>query len=120
MLPDTGGAGSFNHPTEFTMEAEVMRKTVLASAAALCLTAVVLFAACTANDGAGALRAGGSPTIPELQKMLENNEAIIVDVRDETTYKNGHIKGALSIPNSELFNRLSELPKDKQIVFYCA
>ncbi|MGB8509796.1 MAG: rhodanese-like domain-containing protein, partial [Pyrinomonadaceae bacterium] len=59
-------------------------------------------------------------TIKELETALADKSALVVDVRDETSYKNGHIKGALSIPLADLPNRLSDLPKDKLIVFYCA
>jgi len=56
----------------------------------------------------------------ELQKMIEAGEAVAVDVRSQGSFDQGHIKGSLSIPRKELPSRLSELPKDKLVVFYCA
>ena len=56
----------------------------------------------------------------ELQKMIEAGEAVAVDVRVKGEYNQGHIKGSLSIPRTELPARLAELPKDKLLVFYCA
>ncbi|HKP52555.1 MAG TPA: rhodanese-like domain-containing protein [Chloroflexia bacterium] len=44
---------------------------------------------------------------------------IIVDVRAKQAYDEGHIAGAISIPDAETESRLSELPKDKLIVAYC-
>ena len=44
----------------------------------------------------------------------------IVDVRVKDSYDEGHIKGAVSIPEAEMSNRIGELPKDKLIVAYCA
>jgi rhodanese-related sulfurtransferase len=41
-------------------------------------------------------------------------------VRDEATYKAGHIKGAKSIPLPQFNERIGELPKDKLIITYCA
>lgn len=58
--------------------------------------------------------------INEFQSMYAKGEAILVDVRDPDSFKHGHIKGALSIPGTELDAHLSQLPKDKLIVFYCA
>ncbi|HKP53552.1 MAG TPA: rhodanese-like domain-containing protein [Chloroflexia bacterium] len=44
---------------------------------------------------------------------------IIVDVRTAQSFAEGHIAGAVSIPDADTESRLSELPKDKLIVAYC-
>ncbi|MBO4896696.1 MAG: ATPase [Clostridia bacterium] len=44
---------------------------------------------------------------------------IIVDIRDEIAFKYGSIKGAVSIPQNEINDRLAELQKDKLIVVMC-
>ena len=44
---------------------------------------------------------------------------MVIDVRPEAEYANGHIKGARSIPHDELSKRLKTLPKDTEIVAYC-
>ena len=49
-----------------------------------------------------------------------NSDTILVDVRTADEYSLGSIPGAINIPVDELRNRLSELPKDKQIVVTCA
>jgi|SRR5215813_5933382 len=59
-------------------------------------------------------------TVPELQEMLARNQAVVVDVRNEAAYAQGHIKGAKLIPFTDIQNHLSELPKDKTIVTYCS
>lgn len=64
------------------------------------------------------------PAIIHLEEAYENyyllfKDAIWVDVRDTEDYKRGHIKGALGIPLPEIESRLSEIPQDKEIVFYC-
>lgn len=43
----------------------------------------------------------------------------VLDVRPSDEYRSGHIVGALSIPLSELQDRLAELPRDRDIVAYC-
>ena len=50
-------------------------------------------------------------TITELKDMLAKNEAIVIDVRNEETYKVAHIKGAKLIPESEVVKRSDELPR---------
>ena len=60
---------------------------------------------------------------PELAKerMEKNPKAIILDVRTEGEYKDGHIKNAILVPN-ETINTTppKELPnKDAEILVYC-
>jgi 3-mercaptopyruvate sulfurtransferase SseA len=59
-------------------------------------------------------------TIAEAQKLLRTGEAVIVDVRSNTQFQAGHIKGAYSIPASQIIPRLRELPPRKLIITYCA
>ncbi len=60
---------------------------------------------------------------PEAAKALMDTEEnyIILDVRTLTEYNDGHIPGAILIPNTELADRASnELPdKDQLILLYC-
>ena len=59
-------------------------------------------------------------TVPELQDLINKNQAFVVDVRSEETYKVGHIRGAKLIPQNDIVKRANELPKDKLIVTYCS
>lgn len=43
----------------------------------------------------------------------------VLDVRPPEEYRAGHIPGAISVPLSELKHRLTELPRDREIVAYC-
>jgi molybdopterin/thiamine biosynthesis adenylyltransferase/rhodanese-related sulfurtransferase len=45
--------------------------------------------------------------------------AVVIDVREPYEWDAGHIDGARQIPLGELPNRLGELPRDADIVFYC-
>jgi predicted sulfurtransferase len=56
----------------------------------------------------------------ELQSMLANNEAIVLDVRNAEAYNTAHVRGARLIPEAEVVNHISEYPKDKLIVTYCS
>jgi 3-mercaptopyruvate sulfurtransferase SseA len=56
----------------------------------------------------------------EARKLVKENKAIYVDVRAKESYDAGHIKGAISIPESELIKRLKEIPQKRMIITYCA
>lgn len=45
---------------------------------------------------------------------------VLVDVRNPNEYDKGSIPGAINIPADELLTRISELPKNKEPVFFCA
>ena len=47
------------------------------------------------------------------------NNYIIIDIRDEISFKYGSIKGAVNIPQRDVFNRLDELDRDKLIIVMC-
>lgn len=47
------------------------------------------------------------------------DSALLLDVRTELEFNNGHIPGALNIPVDSLRGRLAELPRDRPIVAYC-
>lgn len=53
-------------------------------------------------------------------RMVDQGKAVFVDIRSFETYSKGHIKGALSIPRSQLIHRLREVPPGKLIITYCA
>ena len=59
-------------------------------------------------------------TVSELQDLLAKNQAVVIDVRNEASYNAGHVRGARLIPEADIPNHLSELPKDKLIVTYCS
>jgi len=59
-------------------------------------------------------------TVHEVQDLLAKGQAVIIDVRNQAAFDQGHIKGARLIPVTEIQNHLSELPKDKTIVTYCS
>jgi len=50
---------------------------------------------------------------------LSGAGAFILDVRDPIELKDGHIDGAVNITLDDLRDRISEVPKDKEIWVYC-
>jgi rhodanese-related sulfurtransferase len=55
----------------------------------------------------------------ELLERLRAGTAIILDVRPEDEYRQGHLPDALNIPLAQLERRLTDLPPDREIVAYC-
>ena len=53
-------------------------------------------------------------------KLYKNDQAVFIDVRSNEQYTYGHIKGAMSIPGSQLIRRFAEVPPRKTIITYCA
>ncbi|HGO5292014.1 TPA: FAD-dependent oxidoreductase [Photobacterium damselae subsp. damselae] len=55
----------------------------------------------------------------ELEQLTDNQ--ILLDVRNPGELKNmGLIKGAINVPLDQLRHRMNELPKEKEIIIYCA
>jgi len=55
----------------------------------------------------------------ELITRLQDGDVTLLDVRPDDEFALGHLPGALNVPFDELERRLSELPKDQEIVAYC-
>mgnify|MGYP000892615739 CR=1 FL=1 len=95
----------------------------------LCIAlALVMLAGCTAQNGNqnSSDEDGGSMyvTISAAQakeRMEENPNAVILDVRTQTEYDAGHIEGAVLLPNENIGDaKPSELPDlDAEILVYC-
>lgn len=62
-----------------------------------------------------------TPLTPaEMKEMMDQDkEYILIDVRSQEEFNQGHISGAKSIPVSELEGRLDELSKNEKIIVYC-
>jgi 3-mercaptopyruvate sulfurtransferase SseA len=58
-------------------------------------------------------------TVAELRKMLDEGSVVIYDTRAKMEYDREHVRGAISMPLSEVTARAGELAKGKTLVFYC-
>ena len=64
---------------------------------------------------ANELRRGGrSVSAQQLVNLVNNDGAIVVDVRDSKEFAAGHIVGAINIPHTAIESRKSELEKHKE------
>jgi hypothetical protein len=58
-------------------------------------------------------------TVGEVKAAFDGENALIIDVRSEAEFLEGHMQGAISLPLSELESRIHELPTDQMIYLYC-
>ena len=56
--------------------------------------------------------------VSKVRELVEN-DAFIVDVREEDEFAEGHLKNAVNIPLSEFRDRVDEIPKDEPVYLHC-
>lgn len=56
--------------------------------------------------------------VSQVRELVENN-AFIIDAREQDEFQAGHLKTAINIPLSEFRNRVDEIPKDKLVYIHC-
>jgi 3-mercaptopyruvate sulfurtransferase SseA len=59
-------------------------------------------------------------TTSELETLIKEGKAYVVDVRSQDSYDMGHIPGSRLIPANDVVNHTDQLPRDKMIVTYCS
>lgn len=105
-----------------------MSKKIILLALAI-ITVATVFAGCTQKTGneqteATQVNIGTYYQIPqdEAKKIMdEESDYIIVDAREQSEYDEGHIKGAIVIPYTEIEQKAEEMLPDKEqlILVYC-
>jgi len=53
------------------------------------------------------------------QELQSQKNPILIDVREAGEFNIDSIPGAINIPLSQLKNKVSEIPKDKNVYLYC-
>ncbi len=59
-------------------------------------------------------------SLADAKKDFDAGNAVFVDTRAESAYKNEHIKGSLNLPMEAVEARYKEIPTDKKIIAYCS
>jgi rhodanese-related sulfurtransferase len=59
-------------------------------------------------------------SVEKLKSQLENSQTLLVDVREASEYRAGHIPNATNIPLQTLARNLSKIPTDRPVVLYCS
>jgi rhodanese-related sulfurtransferase len=63
-----------------------------------------------------------SPVVPEIDVdtlACRAAETMVVDVREPDEYEQGHVPGAIHLPQADLASRLDELPRHRPLVLIC-
>ena len=60
-----------------------------------------------------------SVSFGELERMIEEQNVLLLDVRPAEEFESGHITGAISIPMDELISSLKDMTYEKEFVAYC-
>lgn len=55
----------------------------------------------------------------ELLKRMQREGVTLLDVRPADEFRNGHLPGAINISLGDLETKLSDLPRDREIIAYC-
>lgn len=53
-------------------------------------------------------------------RALQEEGALILDVREVGEWRRAHIPGALHVPLTQVEDRLAEIPRDQPVVVHCA
>ena len=90
-----------------------MKRTILL------LLSLLLLAGCGGNAAAGSYQ---QITQEEAKEMMDNQEVIILDVREQDEYDGGHIPGAMLLPVGMINEETAAgvIPgKDATVLVYC-
>jgi len=60
-----------------------------------------------------------SVTTEELRMLMQRNAGVVVDVREEWEYEEGHIEGSVNIPTSLIVEEFRQIPKDQNVFIIC-
>ena len=65
---------------------------------------------------------GMQVTPSEATRMMNSDEAVVIDVRTKAVFSGGHIVNAINIPESEFKAKVAELSqyKEQQVIIVCA
>jgi rhodanese-related sulfurtransferase len=83
------------------------------------LLALIAFAAVLLTQRSAPVQPLPAEISPTAAAAMHDAGALMLDVREQSEWVAGHVAGATLIPLGELQSRLSELPRDKDIVVMC-
>ena len=59
-------------------------------------------------------------SLDEAKSMLDAGNAVVIDVRRDDEWAEGHVTGAMHIPVDDVLQRIDELPQGRELLFICA
>jgi len=95
------------------------RKTqILIVAAVVVITSIAVDYFMKMGSGEDAVY--GDVSVEEAKDLIDSKpDLVILDVRTEAEFNDGHIESATNIPVDDLSSRLSELSKNNELLVYC-
>jgi rhodanese-related sulfurtransferase len=66
-------------------------------------------------------RAGATVTTQQLTNLVNQQQAAVIDLRDQAEFRKGHIVDAINIPYAKLGERMSELDdlRERPVILVC-
>lgn len=66
-------------------------------------------------------RSGKTVSPSEATRLINGEDAVVLDIRDKQDFSKGHLVNAINIPYANLANRLSELEshKNRPVILVC-
>ncbi len=94
----------------------VQAHPLLFIALALASTAMI------ANEIHGIIQGGKRLAPKDAVRLINDRDALVVDVRTQADFKKGHLLNALNLPLAKFAERAAEIGKDKArpVIVYCA
>lgn len=99
-----------------------MKKLMLLLILSLCVVACGSDEPAVIDNTSDTIELAALPDViePETAAALQDNDdVVLIDVREQWEYDAGHIPGITLIPTSEFAERVSEIPADKTIILAC-
>nr|WP_295975622.1 rhodanese-like domain-containing protein [uncultured Bacillus sp.] len=89
---------------------------------ALLLVSVMLLASCgSVNSGSEGNDAKlyEDVSVKQAKELIDNDEVVVIDVRTQEEFNEGHIPNARLIPVDEIDNKMEDLDKDTSYLIVC-
>lgn len=58
--------------------------------------------------------------VKALKDKMDRDNVLLIDVRQPSEFRGGHIPGAINIPLRELTQNLDQIPRTRPVVLYCS
>ena len=114
-----------NEPSRLLQSRHALATLLVAAAMSVAFAAIATAGEPAATATASAPAPAAVAVAPMSQEALLEHQSrhpdhlFVLDVRTPQEYAEGHVPGAVNVPQDQLASRLAEVPKDKDVVIYC-
>jgi phage shock protein E len=75
--------------------------------------------AAVANNAAVPTKLPDTVDAKTVSELMTQDNVVVLDVREQSEYDQGHIPGVTLIPMGQVSDRLDEIPKDQTVIVTC-